>query len=105
MTARHSARAGVAVGGVARSRGECEAIFHSPSFMPPLPGLGSTRESSTSPPPPPVQAERRALTWRGSHSMRHLNRMGADFDLVFSKRFLKLKFKAFRHTFWGILGS
>jgi hypothetical protein len=29
----------------------------------------------------------------------------ADFDLVFSKSFLKLKFKALRHTFWGIMGS
>ncbi len=93
-------------GGVAWSHGECEAIFRSPSFMPPLLGLASTRESSTPPTPTPRT---------GGASRSHVERLSqhatpiqdgvADFELDFSKSFLKLKFKALRHTFWGIMGS
>ncbi len=49
-------------GGVALSHGYCEAIFRSPSYMPPPAALGSTRESAIPPPPPPAWAESRAIT-------------------------------------------
>ncbi len=41
------------MGGVALSHGDCEAIFRSPSFMPPPAALVSKRESATPPTPTP----------------------------------------------------
>jgi hypothetical protein len=78
------------VGGVAWSRGDCEAIFRSPSFMPPLPGLGSTRESSTTPPPRTGGALRSHVERLSQHATPIQDGV-EDFDLVFSKRFFKIK--------------
>jgi hypothetical protein len=88
VRARRSARAGGGVGGVARSRGDCEAIFRSPSFVPPLPGLGSTRESST--PPTPTPRTGGALCSHVERLSQHATPMQDgvdDFVLVFSKSF------------------